>query len=142
MPGFVGRPGLLRFAIPSMAGQITWLFPLAILGALTAAFRAPGRWPRSPEHASLLLWSGWFATHWLVFSFAQGIFHKFYLIHQPLVIIALALFRPLHLTSWAQTAAVSTVSVAAALVLYEAIVRPTPLVQLFGSATPRRTGVR
>jgi peptidoglycan/LPS O-acetylase OafA/YrhL len=65
-----------------------------------------------------------------------------YLIHQPLVIIALALFRPLHLTWWAQTAAVSTVSVAAALLLYEAIVRPTPLVQWFGPASLRRTGVR
>jgi glucans biosynthesis protein C len=61
-----------------------------------------------------------------------------YLIHQPLVIIGLAMFRPLHLTWWAQTATVSIIDVAAALLLYEAIVRPTPLVRLFGPASPRR----
>ena len=61
-----------------------------------------------------------------------------YLIHQPLVIFGLALLRPLHLAWWAQAAAVSTLSVAAALLLYEAIVRPTPLVKLFGPASPRR----
>jgi surface polysaccharide O-acyltransferase-like enzyme len=61
-----------------------------------------------------------------------------YLIHQPLVIIGLALFRPLHLSWWAQTAAVSTLSVAAAILLYEVIVRPTPLVRLFGPASPRK----
>jgi fucose 4-O-acetylase-like acetyltransferase len=61
-----------------------------------------------------------------------------YLIHQPLVIIGLALFRPLRLAWWAQTAAVSAMSVAAALLLYEVIVRPTPLVRLFGPASPRR----
>jgi hypothetical protein len=61
-----------------------------------------------------------------------------YLIHQPLVIIGLALFAPMHLAWWAQTAAVSTLSVAAALMLYDAIVRPTPLVRLFGPASPRK----
>jgi 4-amino-4-deoxy-L-arabinose transferase-like glycosyltransferase len=48
------------------------------VGAAVAAVRAPRRWPLGPEHAALLLWSGWFATHWVVFSFAQGIFHDDY----------------------------------------------------------------
>ncbi len=78
MPGFGGRPGFLRFTLASMAGQITWLFPLAILGAAVAAVRVPRRWPLAPGHAALLLWAGWFATHWVVFSFAQGIFHEYY----------------------------------------------------------------
>jgi 4-amino-4-deoxy-L-arabinose transferase-like glycosyltransferase len=78
MPGFGGRPGFLRFANASMAGQITWLFPLAIVGAAVAAARAPRSWPIGPEHVALLLWSGWFGTHWFVFSFAQGIFHDYY----------------------------------------------------------------
>ncbi len=25
-----------------------------------------------------MIWGGWFATHWVVFSFAQGIFHEYY----------------------------------------------------------------
>jgi hypothetical protein len=61
-----------------------------------------------------------------------------YLIHQPLVVVGLALLRPWHLAWWAQTAAVSALSAAAALMLYEAVVRPTPLVRLFGPASPRR----
>jgi 4-amino-4-deoxy-L-arabinose transferase-like glycosyltransferase len=75
--GFGGTPGLGRFAAPQMAGQITWLFPLALMGGLAAATRA--RW-RPPDLAltSLLLWAGWFLTHWAVFSWAQGIFHEYY----------------------------------------------------------------
>ena len=61
-----------------------------------------------------------------------------YLIHQPLVIIGLALVRPMHLYWWAEAAAVSTLSAAAALLLYEVVVRPTPLVCLFGPANPRK----
>ena len=67
-----------------------------------------------------------------------------YLIHQPLVLIGLAACRPLNLPWWALTAVVSTSSVAVALLLYEAIVRPTPLVRLFGPSNARRrdgTGV-
>jgi 4-amino-4-deoxy-L-arabinose transferase-like glycosyltransferase len=77
-PGFGGTPGLLRFAGPSIAGQITWLFPLAILGAALAAARAGGGRPIGPEPLALLLWSGWLGTHWVVFSFARGIFHEYY----------------------------------------------------------------
>ena len=61
-----------------------------------------------------------------------------YLIHQPLVLIGLAACRPLNLPWWALTAVVSTSSVVAALLLYEALVRRTPLVRVFGPAPARR----
>lgn len=61
-----------------------------------------------------------------------------YLVHQPLVLVGLATFRPLGLPWWALTAAVSVSSVVAALVLYEALVRRTPLARLFGPASARR----
>jgi glucan biosynthesis protein C len=61
-----------------------------------------------------------------------------YLIHQPLVLIGLAGARPFNLTWWALTAVVSTFTVVGSLVLYEAIVRPTPLVRLFGPASARK----
>ncbi len=76
--GFGGTPGLLRFTAPLMAGQITWLFPVAIIGGAVAAARAPRRRPVTPEQLALLLWAGWLGTHWIVFTFAQGIFHEYY----------------------------------------------------------------
>ena len=78
MPGFGGTPGIARFALPSISGLITWLFPLAILGAAVASTRYQFTWPIGREHAALTLWAGWFATHWVVFSFARGIFHEYY----------------------------------------------------------------
>ena len=63
-----------------------------------------------------------------------------YLVHQPLVLLGLAAVRPLQLPWWALTLVVSSGSVAAALLLYEAIVRRTPLVRLFGPSDARRRG--
>ena len=37
-----------------------------------------GAWPLTPEQLGLLLWAGWLGTHWIVFTFAQGIFHEYY----------------------------------------------------------------
>jgi 4-amino-4-deoxy-L-arabinose transferase-like glycosyltransferase len=75
--GFGGPPGWWRFAGARMAGQITWLFPLALIGAVAAASRA--RW-RPPDQTlvALILWGGWLVTHWVVFSWARGIFHDYY----------------------------------------------------------------
>ena len=61
-----------------------------------------------------------------------------YLIHQPLVLIGLAACRPLDLPWWGLTAVVSASSVVAALLLYEALVRRTPLVRVFGPSYARR----
>jgi 4-amino-4-deoxy-L-arabinose transferase-like glycosyltransferase len=69
-------PGLLRFAAPQLAGQVTWFFPLALLGAVAAADGVRSR--SDPAAVALLLWSGWLVTHWVVFSWAQGIFHEYY----------------------------------------------------------------
>jgi 4-amino-4-deoxy-L-arabinose transferase-like glycosyltransferase len=75
--GFGGEPGVLRFAGPSLAGQITWLVPLALV-AVVAAVRF--RWPASasPAGIAVFLWAGWLVTHWVVFSWASGIFHEYY----------------------------------------------------------------
>jgi 4-amino-4-deoxy-L-arabinose transferase-like glycosyltransferase len=86
-PGFDGAAGPLRFAGPVMAGQITWLFPLAILGGGVAACRRPG-W--RPAGAALVLWLGWLVTHWLVFSLARGVLHEYYTTVMAPAIAALA----------------------------------------------------
>jgi surface polysaccharide O-acyltransferase-like enzyme len=61
-----------------------------------------------------------------------------YLIHQPLVLIGLSVVRPLSLGWVPMTAIVSLSSVAMALFLYEAIVRPTDLIRWLGPANSRR----
>jgi 4-amino-4-deoxy-L-arabinose transferase-like glycosyltransferase len=77
-PGFGGTPGVFRFTGLSVAGQIAWFFPLAIVGSFAAAIGQRWRLPFSPLQIGLVLWAGWFATHLVVFSFAQGIFHDYY----------------------------------------------------------------
>ena len=84
MPGFGGTPGVFRFAATFLGMQITWLFPLAFLGTIAflvihsgSAFWK-GNW--STQSAMVFLWAGWLATHWVVFSFARGIFHDYYTI--------------------------------------------------------------
>jgi hypothetical protein len=57
-----------------------------------------------------------------------------YLVHQPLVIVGLYWLAPYRLPWWALTAGVTLFAAAAALLLYEAVVRPTFLVRLFGPA--------
>ncbi|MGE3647201.1 MAG: glycosyltransferase family 39 protein [Reyranellaceae bacterium] len=71
--------GPLRLADRHLAGQFAWLLPLAAIGAVFAARRTKPTWPLTPTHASLLLWSGWALTYGVVFSFAGGIFHAYYL---------------------------------------------------------------
>ncbi len=77
-PPFGGTPGILRFSQPLLAGQITWLVPLAVIGAAVAAVRGERRLPLDRRAMTLLLWSGWLGTHWIVFTFARGIFHEYY----------------------------------------------------------------
>lgn len=77
-PMFGGHPGLLRFAYPMMAGQISWFFPLVIMGAAAVLVELGRPRPFTNRHLALYLWGGWFVTHWFVFSFAQGIFHEYY----------------------------------------------------------------
>lgn len=61
-----------------------------------------------------------------------------YLIHQPIVLAWLAAFKPLGLPWWAQTPAVAFLSAVVALLMYEAFIRPTPLVHIYGPAVSRR----
>ena len=77
-PGFGGTPGFQRFIRPSLASQITWLFPLAVLGAVSFWFHEVRGSSGQRQRHCALSWGGWLSTHWIVFSFAQGIFHDYY----------------------------------------------------------------
>ncbi len=75
---FGGPPGPFRFLFPAIAGQITWLFPLAFFGSCSAALRMRPWRPLGEDAQPLLLWTGWLVTHLAVFSFSRGIMHPYY----------------------------------------------------------------
>jgi 4-amino-4-deoxy-L-arabinose transferase-like glycosyltransferase len=72
-----------------LAGQITWLFPLA-LAALVSAGRFRWGIPADPSGMAVFLWTGWLLTHWIVFSWAKGIFHEYYTTIMAPAVAALA----------------------------------------------------
>lgn len=74
-------PGPLRLAMPMLAGQVAWVLPLAVLGALLA-------WRR--RRAWVALWATWALTYGLVYSAAGGIFHIYYLVTLAPPLAALA----------------------------------------------------
>jgi 4-amino-4-deoxy-L-arabinose transferase-like glycosyltransferase len=77
---FVRAPvGPLRLADGQLAGQVGWLFPIAMIGLVAAALREP--WSRPPDatHLSLALWFVWALTYAVVYSWAGGTFHFYYL---------------------------------------------------------------
>lgn len=77
---FVRAPaGPLRLVDGHLAGQVGWLFPLALAGLAAGALREPWRRPFPPSHLALLLWSGWALTYAVVYSAAGGFFHFYYL---------------------------------------------------------------
>jgi 4-amino-4-deoxy-L-arabinose transferase-like glycosyltransferase len=71
--------GLLRLANRHLAAQVSWVLPLAVMGLSITALRMRLCWPLTPAHLALLLWSGWALTYGLVYSYAGGIFHAYYL---------------------------------------------------------------
>lgn len=74
----IGEPGLLRLFNHQLAGQVSWLLPLAGLVLLVAAWQTHLRFPLSQRHQSLLLWSAWLLPMVVFFSVAN-LFHRYYL---------------------------------------------------------------
>lgn len=76
---FVRAPvGPLRLADGLLAAQAEWLLPLAVVGAAELG-RGRRRRPLAPARLGLLLWIGWALTYAVVYSWAGGIFHFYYL---------------------------------------------------------------
>ena len=82
--------GPLRLADRHLAGQVGWLLPLALAGAFAGATRVQRSWPLEPDGQALLLWAGWALTYGVVFSYAGGIFHAYYLVTMAPPLAALA----------------------------------------------------
>ncbi|MFD8563277.1 glycosyltransferase family 39 protein [Streptosporangium canum] len=75
--GFGGESGAGRLFNDVMAGQISWLLPFAVI-ALAAGLVLAGRGSLNGTRVALLLWGGWLAVHYVVFSFSSGTFHPYY----------------------------------------------------------------
>jgi 4-amino-4-deoxy-L-arabinose transferase-like glycosyltransferase len=72
------QPGPLRLFAAQIAGQWSWLAPLALLG-LVAGLAVHRRAPRTDlRRATLVLLGGWLLAGWAVFSFSRGLFHPYY----------------------------------------------------------------
>lgn len=89
---FVRAPvGPLRLADGLLAAQAEWLLPLALVGAVGLR-RGRARSPLAPVQLGLLLWIGWALTYAVIYSWAGGIFHFYYLstLGPPLAALAAA----------------------------------------------------
>ncbi len=75
-----GAPGPLRLLGRQLVEQWGWLLPLVAFGLLAAIPRTRPRLPLSRRGQALLLWTTWLVVHLVVFSFARGIFHRYYLV--------------------------------------------------------------
>ena len=88
---FVRTPvGLLRLADGQLAGQVGWLLPWAILGVAAGLLGTGRRLPVDPARMSLILWTAWAVTYGVVYSYAGGIFHYYYLVLMAPPLAALA----------------------------------------------------
>jgi 4-amino-4-deoxy-L-arabinose transferase-like glycosyltransferase len=89
---FVRAPvGPLRLGDGLLAAQAEWLLPLALVGVVGLG-RGGRRLPLPPARLGLLLWTGWAVTYAVVYSWAGGIFHFYYLstLGPPLAALAAA----------------------------------------------------
>jgi 4-amino-4-deoxy-L-arabinose transferase-like glycosyltransferase len=87
---FVGAPaGALRLADGQLAGQVGGLFPLALAGIVLGAFERRSR-RMSLRRLAVLLWLGWLVTYGVVYSYAGGFFHYYYLATMAPPLAALA----------------------------------------------------
>lgn len=75
-----GSPGLLRMFQPTFGINISLLFPLVAVISLLALWRFDVFRVVSSGSIQILIWSGWFGIHLLVFSFMRGIIHPYYIV--------------------------------------------------------------
>ncbi|MBF6466977.1 glycosyltransferase family 39 protein [Nocardia beijingensis] len=75
---FGGDTGLARLFSGTMATEVSWLLPVALIG-LAAGLWLSARARRTDRlRAAMILWGGWLLGTGLVFSYMSGIIHPYY----------------------------------------------------------------
>lgn len=88
--GFGGNSGLFRLFNTANGAQISWLIPVAVI-ALAVGLWQTRRRPRTDQmRAGWLLWGGWAAVCFVIFSFSSGVFHQYYPVQMAPAVAALA----------------------------------------------------
>ena len=83
-------PGFQRLFRPFHSAQFNWWLPLALCGAFSAIVPRCRIRRLSVRRITILTWTGWFASYALVFSFAAGVFHTYYIAMLAPALAALA----------------------------------------------------
>jgi 4-amino-4-deoxy-L-arabinose transferase-like glycosyltransferase len=83
-----GAPGPMRLFNEPLAGQIAWLLPIAILGALALAWQRRPNFREDRQQQSLIFWGMWLLTMGVFFSVAM-FFHQYYMTEMAPAIAAL-----------------------------------------------------
>jgi 4-amino-4-deoxy-L-arabinose transferase-like glycosyltransferase len=73
-----GTAGPFRLFNQQLAGQVTWLLPLALLMLLALLLHGKLTWPLGPSAQFALFWGLWLLPMAVFFSYA-GLFHRYYL---------------------------------------------------------------
>lgn len=72
-----GDPGVTRLTDRELGGQVGWLVPFGLIGALAAVMAT--RLRPSPRLGALVVLGTWFAAGAIVFSFTRGVVHPYYM---------------------------------------------------------------
>ncbi len=83
-----GAPGPLRMLNHNLAGQISWVLPMAIIGFFAAFWQSRPRRRLDRRQKGLVLWGMWALTELVFFSVANE-FHLYYMVTMAPPIAAL-----------------------------------------------------
>jgi 4-amino-4-deoxy-L-arabinose transferase-like glycosyltransferase len=71
--------GSWRLLTPFHAAQMAWWLPFVIVGSLMGALAGRQEQGVTAAQSDVLLWGGWALSYAIIFSFAGGVFHTYYL---------------------------------------------------------------
>ncbi|MET0816306.1 MAG: glycosyltransferase family 39 protein, partial [Solirubrobacteraceae bacterium] len=112
---FGGTPGLWRMLNEQVGGQVAWLLPLALVSLGAGLWLTRGEPRTGLRRAGWVLFGAWALVLGLVFSFAQGIFHPYYVSALAPAIAVLSGAGLVALWGWAADSWAGVAALAAAL---------------------------
>lgn len=84
-----GGDGWSYMVEPSVATQVGWLYPLALVGLVAGLYLRRGKPRTDLVRAGLVMWAVWFLVHGVAFSLGR-VAHSFYVIAVAPAVVSLA----------------------------------------------------